>query len=57
MNKDCNLYSIRDDYFRVRVPTKSTKNKAPMNSNDSTEPQLKTLYLLNKIKVSRSCVH
>lgn len=57
MNKDCNLYSIGDDYFRVRVPTKSTKNKAPMNSYDSTEPQLKTLYLLNKIKVSRSCVH
>lgn len=39
------------------VPTKSTKNKAPMNSNDSTEQQLKTLDLLNKMKVSRSCVH
>lgn len=39
------------------VPTKSKKNKAPVNSNDSKVPQLKTLYLLNKIKVSRSCVH
>lgn len=48
MNKDCNLYSIGDDYFWVRVPTKSTKNKAPMNSYDSTEPQLKTFIISTK---------
>lgn len=57
MNKDCNLYSIGDEYFWVRGTHEIYKKKAPMNSNDSTEPQLKTLYLLNKIKVSRSCVH
>lgn len=48
MNKDCNLYSIGDNYFWVRVPMKSTKNKAPMNSFDSTEPQLKTFIISTK---------
>lgn len=57
MNKDINSYSIGDDYFWVRGTHEIHKNKAPINSNDSSVPQLKTLYLLNKIKVSRSCVH